>query len=247
MQQLISGRRPVLEALKGHQPVEKILVQVGSHGSSLDRIRELAEKKHIPITEISKQQFAELGATGESQGVAAVIATRSYVPVDAILAAARKRGEPAFLLVLDEIEDPHNLGALLRTAEAAGVHGVILPKHHSAPLSAVAIKASAGAALHLPIARVTNMVRALEELQGEGVWVVGTDAAADSAYDEFDFARPIAIVIGNEGKGIRRLVKERCDALVTIPMYGTVESLNASVAGGLVLFAAARARHRRGQ
>jgi len=146
-------------------------------------------------------------------------------------------------LILDEIEDPHNLGALIRTAECAGVHGVILPKHHAASLNETVAKASAGASLHLPAAKVTNIATTLEELRSKGIWIVGTDMQGEKAYDEMDYRGAIAIVVGNEGKGIRRLVKEKCDFLVKIPMYGKIGSLNASVAGGLVLFAAARSRH----
>ncbi|MBI3577832.1 MAG: 23S rRNA (guanosine(2251)-2'-O)-methyltransferase RlmB, partial [Ignavibacteriales bacterium] len=148
-----------------------------------------------------------------------------------------------FILVLDEIEDPHNLGALIRTAECAGIHGVIIPKHHSATVNQTVAKTSAGASLHLPIAKVTNVVQALDDLKSKGLWIVGTDMSGDKAYYEANLEGPLAIVIGNEGKGIRRLVKEQCDFLVTIPMYGKIGSLNASVAGGLVLFEAARVRH----
>ncbi|MCX6143879.1 MAG: 23S rRNA (guanosine(2251)-2'-O)-methyltransferase RlmB, partial [Ignavibacteriales bacterium] len=158
------------------------------------------------------------------------------------LQVSADKNESPFLLVLDGSEDPHNVGALIRTAECAGVHGVILPKHHAATLNETVAKASAGASLHLPAAKVTNIASALEELRSRGVWIVGTDMQGEKAYDEMDYRGAIAIVVGNEGKGIRRLVKEKCDFLVKIPMYGKIGSLNASVAGGLILFAAARSR-----
>jgi 23S rRNA (guanosine2251-2'-O)-methyltransferase len=162
-----------------------------------------------------------------------------------MLASARDRKEQPFLLLLDEIEDPHNLGALLRTAECAGAHGVIVPRHHTSPMTATVVKASAGASLHLPIAKVTNLAATIGSLQEAGIWVVGTDERAPKSYREIDYRSPVAIVIGNEGKGMRRLVKERCDELVRIPLFGKIASLNASVAGGLVLFEVARSRSSR--
>ncbi len=177
-----------------------------------------------------------------SQGVVAVVGTKRYVEVDDILDAARKRGEPPFLLVLDEIEDPHNLGALIRTAECAGVHGVIIPKHHAAEVTTTVAKTSAGASEYLPVAKVVNVANTLDELKQKGFWIIGADSGAERLYTEVDYAGSIAVVIGNEGKGIRPLVKEKCDFLVKIPLFGSIESLNASVAGALILYEGVRKR-----
>lgn len=244
--EIIVGRRPVLEALKSGTPVEKILVLFGTKGNAIDRIYALAKQRGIPVTQAAKQRFRELGEESVTQGVAAVISSVMYVDVEDLLEVARSKNEPAFILVLDELEDPHNVGALIRTAECAGVHGVIVSKHHSAAIGQTVAKTSAGASMHLPIARVSNIAQALDELKQHGVWILGTAMEGDRAYDEADYSGPIAIVVGNEGRGIRRLVKEKCDVLVRIPLYGKIESLNASVAGALVLFEAVKARHRRG-
>ncbi len=239
---LLTGRQPVLEALKSGRPIEKIYVAFGSHGSVIEKLKNLARRGGIPVVELSKQRFAELAGDQHAQGVAALLSPRAYTDVDALLEAARARNEQPFLLLLDEIEDPHNLGALLRTAECAGVHGVILPKHHTSPLTPTVVKASAGASLHLPIAKVTNLASTIETLKHEGIWVVGTDDGAPTSYRDVDYRGAVAIVIGNEGKGMRRLVRERCDTLVRIPVFGKIQSLNASVAGGLVLFEVLRSR-----
>ena len=243
MHNLIIGRHPVLESLRSESPPEKIYVLFGTRGSAIQQIQQLARRLGVPVKEIDRQRFFELSADPNAQGVLAVGATKHYIDLDALLNIAAEKQEPPFLLVLDEIEDPHNVGALIRTAECAGVHGVILPKHHAATINETVAKTSAGASLHLPAVKVTNIASTLEELRSQGIWIVGTDMQGEKAYDEMDYRGAIAIVVGNEGKGIRRLVKEKCDFLVKIPMYGKISSLNASVAGGLVLFAAARGRH----
>lgn len=199
----------------------------------------------VPLKGIDRHRFLELCSDANAQGVLAIAGTKAYLEIDEILKTATDKGEAPFLLVLDEIEDPHNLGALIRTAECAGAHGVIIPRHHSASLNETVTKASAGASLHLPAARVTNIARALDELRSRGVWIIGTAIQTPKSYDEVDYTGAIAIVIGNEGKGIRRLVQEKCDFLVRIPLYGKVGSLNASVAGGLVLYEAARGRNKK--
>jgi len=243
MQTLILGRHPVLESLRSASPPDKIYILFGTKGSAIQQIQQLAKRQGVPVKEIDRQRFLELSSDPNAQGVLAVGAMKQYVDLDALLLVAEEKKGPPFLLILDEIEDPHNVGALIRTAECAGVHGVILPKHHAASLNETVAKASAGASLHLPAAKVTNIASTLEELRSKGVWIVGTDMEGEKAYDEIDYRGAIAIVVGNEGKGIRRLVKEKCDFLVKIPMYGKIGSLNASVAGALVLFAAARGRH----
>ncbi|MGH2568292.1 MAG: 23S rRNA (guanosine(2251)-2'-O)-methyltransferase RlmB [Bacteroidota bacterium] len=242
---IIFGRQPVLEALKSGTPIEKILILFGTKGSAIDRIRSLAKQRGIPTTEANKQRFQELAEDSAMQGVVAFVSTTAYVELSDLLDVARKKNEPPFLLILDELEDPHNVGALIRTAECAGVHGVIVPKHHAASVGETVAKTSAGASLHLPIVRVSNIVQAMEELKENGVWVVGTAMEGDRTYYDTDYKGPIAIVVGNEGRGMRRLVKEKCDFLVKIPLYGKIESLNASVAGALVLFEAARGRHQK--
>jgi 23S rRNA (guanosine2251-2'-O)-methyltransferase len=239
----IIGRKPVIEALRAGTAVEKIVIRQGLKGPVLDAVRSLAREQGVPVAEAEEKLFRELAGDGNSQGVLAVAGEIRTTDVEEILERANRRGEAPLLLILDEIEDPHNVGALLRSAECAGVHGAILLKHHSPPLAGTVAKASAGASLHLPIARVANLSQAISLLKEAGVWVVGTDGAAERTIYAYDYSAPTAIVVGNEGKGIRRLVKEKCDVLLKIPLFGKIASLNASVAGGLVMFEAARWRH----
>jgi 23S rRNA (guanosine2251-2'-O)-methyltransferase len=244
MPNLLVGKQPVLEALKSGVPIEKIFVLHHSRLPIVEKIRHEARRKGVPMTEVDAKRFQEITSDEHAQGIAAYVSTKSYVePEDLIALAAKKREEP-FLLILDEIEDPHNLGALIRSAECAGMHGVIIPKHHAATINETVAKTSAGASAHLAVARVTNVAQTLDELKTRGMWIIGGDMTAEKLYDEVDYSGPTAIVVGNEGKGIRRLVKEKCDFLVKIPMYGMIESLNASVSGALLMFEAAKARHR---
>jgi 23S rRNA (guanosine2251-2'-O)-methyltransferase len=175
MQNLIIGRRPVLESLRSDTPPEKIYVLFGTRGNALQQIQQLAKRQGVPVKEIDRQRFLELSSDPNAQGVLAIGATKQYVDIEALLQVSADKNESPFLLVLDEIEDPHNVGALIRTAECAGIHGVILPKHHAATLNETVAKASAGASLHLPAAKVTNIASTLEELRSKGVWIVGTD------------------------------------------------------------------------
>ncbi len=253
--EMIFGRQPVLEALKSGTPIEKILILFGARGSAIERIRSLAKQRGIPVTEANKQRFRELAPSrfagseqaddSTTQGVVAILSTKAYAEIDELLNIAKEKNEPPFLLILDELEDPHNVGALIRTAECAGVHGVIMAKHHSPSVGHTIAKTSAGASLHMPLAKVSNIAQTLDELKQDGLWIIGAAMESDRTYFEADYKGPIAIVVGNEGRGIRRLVKEKCDFLVRIPLYGKIESLNASVAGALVLFEAARRRHER--
>ena len=245
MSELIVGRQPVLEALKSARQLEKVMLVFGVHGAAIQRIRQLAREQGIAVSEIDKKRFGELCHDVAAQGVAAVVATREYVDIDEILSVARRKGEPPFVVILDEIEDPHNLGALIRTAECAGAHGVVIPKHHSATITQTVVKTSAGASLLIPIAKVTNLTRTLEELKGQGLWIVGADMRGERMYDDFDYSGALALVVGSEGKGIRRLVKEKCDFVVKIPLFGKIESLNASVAGAIMMYEVARTRHKR--
>jgi len=245
MDNLIIGRQPVLEALKSRQPIERILILHGTSGSHIDQIKQLARKLAIPVKDSDKERFAELAGDTQAQGILAIIDSYRYVEVEEILAIAQEKSEPPFIMILDEIEDPHNLGALIRSAECAGAHGLIIPLHNAASVNSTVVKTSAGATAHLPIARVTNIAQTLDELKKAGVWIVGTEMEAGKLYCEHDYRGALAIVVGNEGKGIRRLVKEKCDFLVKIPMHGKIESLNASVAGALVMFEAAKNRNKK--
>jgi len=239
---IIAGRQPVFEALKAGTLIEKIVILYGVKGDSIERIKAMAKRNGIPWTEVSKQKFRDLVSDLTTQGIVAIVGTKKYVEVDDIIALAAERNEPPFILVLDEIEDPQNLGALIRTAECAGVHGIIIPKHHAVSVNQTVVKTSAGASEYMLVAKVTNIAQCLDELKKKGVWIVGTDSEAEKLYSEIDYTSPLALVIGNEGKGVRHLVREKSDFLVRIPLFGKIESLNASVAGALVMFEAVRAR-----
>lgn len=236
MQNIIAGRKPVMEALKSGGRIEKVVFLAGVQGSVIRELEELAEQRHVTVVHANKQEFRELATDQTTQGVVAIVPTKQFVDLDQLLAIPLQRGEKGFLLVCDEIEDPHNLGALVRTAECAGVHGVIVPRHHSAPVTSTVVKASAGATEYVAMAEVTNIVAALEELKEKGYWIVGLDGGGEREFREVDVSSPVALVIGNEGKGIRRLVREHCDHLVRIPLFGKIESLNASVAGALAMY-----------
>ncbi len=240
---IIAGRNPVIEALKAGTIIEKVVILAGVKGSVIEKIKQMTKRNRVPCVEVGKQKFRDLVSDTTTQGVVAIVGTKEYVDLDDILAMAGQRKEMPLLLILDEIEDPQNLGALIRTAECAGVHGVVIPKHHAASVNQTVAKTSAGASEHLPVAKVVNIATTLEELKQKGFWIVGTDAAGDKSYTEVDYSTPIAVVIGNEGKGIRQLVKEKCDFLVKIPLYGKVESLNASVAGALLMYEVVRKRN----
>ncbi len=242
MNNLIVGRKPVLEALKAGTLIERIVLLQGVRGDVISEITSLAERQKVPVGQASRQDFRELASDVTTQGIVAVVARRHSASVEDILARVAADHAKGFILVLDEIEDPHNLGALIRTAECAGVHGVIVPRHHSAPINAATIKAAAGATEHLPVAEVTNLSTTLDELKQAGYWVVGLDMDGDKAYANVDYRTPVIIVVGNEGKGIRRLVREHCDFVASIPLFGKVGSLNASVAGALVMYEVVRQR-----
>lgn len=242
MSEIIVGRHPVAEALKSGKPIEKLILLYGVKGTAIEKIRQLAKQRGIVVTEANRQRFREIAEDTTTQGVVAIVQTKKYVELEEILESSKKRGEPPFLLILDEIEDPHNVGALIRTAEAAGVHGIIIPKHHSASLNQTVAKTSAGASEHLPAAKVTNLAQTIDALKKNGIWIIGLSLDAEKDYDQIDYSGPIALIVGNESKGIRRLIAEKCDFLVRIPMIGKIQSLNASVAGGLVMYEALRAR-----
>ncbi|MBI4810814.1 MAG: 23S rRNA (guanosine(2251)-2'-O)-methyltransferase RlmB [Ignavibacteriales bacterium] len=239
---IIAGRNPVMEALRSGRLIEKVVILAGVKGSAIEKIKQLAKRNRVQFVEVGKMKFRDLVSDTTTQGVVAIVGTKKYVEVEDILKKAEQKNEKPFVLILDEIEDPHNLGALIRTAECAGVHGAIIPKHHAATINQTVAKTSAGASEHLLAAKVTNIVTTMDEMKQKGIWIVGTDSNAEKFYSEIDYNGPIALVIGNEGKGVRQLVKEKCDFVVKIPLYGKVQSLNASVAGALMMYEVVRQR-----
>ncbi len=242
----VVGRRAVLEALRAGQPVSRIFVSRAAHGrGALREIVAEARARRIPVQAVDPRRLDALGRGAPHQGVAALAAVQPLVALDDLLRRARERGEVPFLVLLDGVEDPRNLGAVIRTAEAAGAHGVVVPRRRAAGLSPAVARAAAGATAHLPVAGVSNLVGAIERLKAEGVWVIGADPAASERYDEVPLAPPIALVLGSEGRGLHRLVRERCDRVVRIPLHGSVASLNVSVAAALLLYEVVRHRNHR--
>ena len=239
---IIEGRNAVIEALRAGTPVDKIYLARGETDSALGHIASTARSKGIVVVECDRRKLDGMSRTHSHQGVIALAAVREYASVDDILAAAREKGEPPLIVVCDELSDPHNLGAVIRTAECAGAHGVIIPKRRSAGLTAVVAKTSAGAVSHIPVARVPNLTACLKELKDEGLWVFGADTAGDRTLYEADLKGPAAIVIGSEGDGMGRLVAEKCDFRVRIPMKGKLNSLNASAAAAILIYEAVRQR-----
>lgn len=238
----IEGKNAVMEALKAGRPIDKVYIAKGEQDKALRFIAQKAKAAGAVISEVDRRKLDFMSVTHAHQGVIAVAALREYVTVADILNAAREKGEAPLVVVCDEISDPHNLGAIIRTAECAGAHGVIIPKHRSAGVTAVVEKTSAGAVEYMPVARVTNLAAALEELKQSGVWVYGTAAEGDRSLWEADLTGGTAIVIGSEGDGMARLTREKCDFLLSIPMKGRISSLNASAAASVVLYEALRQR-----
>ncbi|MGM9607138.1 MAG: 23S rRNA (guanosine(2251)-2'-O)-methyltransferase RlmB [Oscillospiraceae bacterium] len=239
---IIEGRNAVLEALRTDTPIDKIYLAKGETDAALGHIASTARGKGIVVVETDRRKLDERSITHSHQGVIAVTAVREYATVEDILNAAREKGEPPLIVVCDELSDPHNLGAVIRTAECAGAHGVIIPKRRSAGLTAIVAKTSAGAVSHVPVARVPNLPALLKDLKKEGVWVFGTAADGDTTLYDADLKGPAAIVIGSEGDGMGRLVAETCDFKVSIPMKGKLNSLNASAAAAILLYEAVRQR-----
>ena len=238
---IIVGRNPVSEALRGGREIDRILVSKGEKNGAVVGILAKAKKKNIPIKEVDPRKLDYTSGHANHQGIIAFAAVKEYASVDDIFELAESRGEKPFIVVLDEIEDPHNLGAIIRTAECTGVHGIIIPKRRSVGLSFAVSKASAGAVEYVPVARVTNISNTIEELKKRGVWVYGADMNGED-YTKCDLSGACAIVIGNEGKGISRLVRQKCDVIVSLPMKGKINSLNASVAAGILMYHAAKGR-----
>ena len=239
---LIEGRNAVIEALRAGTSIDKIYLQKGETDRTLGHIASTAREKGIVVVDADKRKLDSMSRTHAHQGVIALASVREYVSVADILNAAREKGEAPLIVVCDEISDPHNLGAIIRTAECAGAHGVIIPKRRSAGLTSVVGKTSAGAVSYVPVARVPNIAALLKELQKEGVWVFGTAAEGTTTLYDADLKGPAAIVIGSEGDGMTRLVREGCDFLVSIPMKGRISSLNASAAAAILLYEAVRQR-----
>lgn len=241
----IEGRNSVLELLESGKDVNKIFVTRGEKHGSINKILGIAKERKIIVVEKDKKQMDEMAQEENYQGVIAIVPPFEYVEISDILEVAKERNEDPFVIVLDGIEDPHNLGSIIRTAETAGVHGVIIPKRRAVSVNSTVNKASAGAVEHMKIARVTNISDAIEELKKAGLWVCGTAVDTNKYYYNQDLTEPLAIVIGNEGKGIGEKVKKNCDFLVKIPMKGKVQSLNASVSTGIVVYEAVKQRIRK--
>jgi 23S rRNA (guanosine2251-2'-O)-methyltransferase len=243
MNEFIEGRNPVLEALKANRPINNILLAKGiGHHPTVSEIIKLTKEKRISLHWDEKKALDKISRTGRHQGVIAFAAAHAYVEVETLLRLAKDRNEPPFIILLDGIEDPQNLGAILRTADAVGAHGIVILKRRAVGLTAGVARASAGAVEYVGVAQVPNLSTAIEDLKQAGLWIIGVEAEGEKSYAETDLSGPIAVVIGGEGKGISRLVKENCDLLANIPMRGKISSLNTSVAAGLVLYEAFRQR-----
>lgn len=241
----LEGRNAVLEVLKSGRDIEKIIVQKGNVEGTIRRIVGIAKEKGVVVQEVVKQKLDEMSQTKNHQGVIAIVSEHEYADIEDIINSAESKGEKPFIIILDNITDPHNLGAIIRTAECAGAHGVIIPKRRSVGLTAVVGKTSAGAIEYMPVARVTNIARTIDDIKSRGIWVACADMGGDDYFDaSLDGA--LALVIGSEGEGVSRLVKEKCDFTVSIPMYGKISSLNASVAAALLMYEAVRQRNYKG-
>lgn len=242
MNDWIYGRHPVLEALRSERSVEKVLLAENISKNSVREIVELAKAEKVPYQWVPRVRIDQLTEGQNHQGVAAQVAPYKYASLDTLFKRAEQKQEHPFFLLLDGIEDPHNLGSILRSADAAGAHGVVIPKRRATGVTSVVAKTSAGAAQHVPVVRVTNLNRVADELKERGIWLVGSDGSADRSYTEVDYSMPVALVIGNEGSGIHSLLKKKCDFLVKLPMKGKVTSLNASVAAGILMYEVLRSR-----
>jgi len=232
----LEGRNSILEALKANRTINKLFVAKGDREGSIRQIIAIARQKKIIITEVERNALDSMSSTKAHQGIIAFVAVKEYVEVDDILKIAEEKGQPPFIIILDEITDPHNLGAVLRTANAVGAHGVIIPKRRAIGLTSTVSKASAGAIEYMPVSRVTNISQTLEYLKKKNVWIVGTDSSGEKAFYDSDLKGPIALVVGSEGEGISKQIRENCDFVVNIPMKGEISSLNASVAAAIVMY-----------
>ncbi|MCI9017067.1 MAG: 23S rRNA (guanosine(2251)-2'-O)-methyltransferase RlmB [Clostridia bacterium] len=232
----VEGRNAVLELLEAQKNINKIYISKGERHGSINKIIELAKKNKIIITQLEKEKLYKMAKTSNCQGIIAIVPPFDYCEVYDIIQKAKEKKEEPFILILDGIEDPHNLGSIIRTAETAGVHGIIIPKRRAVAVNSTVNKVSVGATQYMKIARVNNINDTINNLKNEGIWICGTDISTDNCYYNQNLKGPIAIVIGNEGSGISRLVKENCDFLVKIPMQGKITSLNASVSTGIIVY-----------
>ena len=242
MDTIIYGRNPVLEAVNAGFEIDRVLIMEGASGPQINQIIAVLKEKNILFRFTGKKKLDQLSENHNHQGVLAFVAAHKYCTVDEILAKASEMAENPLIVIADGLSDPHNLGSIIRTANAAGAHGIIIPKNRSVSLNATVLKVSAGAALYTPVARVTNISSTIDYLKENGVWITGTGLSDNQNCYEADFKGPTAIVIGSEDKGISRLVSEKCDFMVKIPMIGEIQSLNASVAAGVLLYEAVRQR-----
>lgn len=238
---LIEGRNEVIEALRSGRSIDRIYIQDGLHDGKLDTVRREAKKRGLRTDFVERKRLDDMSETGMHQGVIARAAAYAYVKVEDILKMALKKGEDPFIFLLDGIEDPHNLGAMIRTANVCGAHGVIIPKDRAVGLTPTVVRSSAGALNYTPVAKVTNLVRTMEDLKKRGLWFVGADMGGESMYEK-DLKGPVGIVIGAEGRGLTKLVRDACDFVVSIPVKGEIESLNASVAAGVLAYEVTRQR-----
>ena len=240
--EILSGKNPVLEALRSGREMNKVWIAGGVKKAGVAELLQLAKEAGIIVQFVPKNKIDQLTDGAVHQGIAASVAAYRYAEIDELFELATKRNEDPFFLILDELEDPHNLGSILRTADATGVHGVIIPKRRAVGLTGVVAKTSTGAIEHIPVARVTNLAQTVEDLKKRGVWIAGTDAKGSADYRRMDAKLPLAIIIGSEGKGMSRLLKEKCDFLYNMPMVGHVTSLNASVAAAVLMYEVLRNR-----
>lgn len=239
---VLVGRNAVTEALKSGRGINKLWIASGDREGSVAEIAALAKERGIVVQYVERAKIESLAGGHRHQGVLAYVAPVPYAELDDILKAAEEKGEAPFLVLLDELEDPHNLGALLRTADATGVHGILIPKRRSVSLNATVAKTSAGAVEYVPVARIGNIAQTLKKLKEKGFWVAGADMDGEKAYYEADLTGPLVLVVGSEGKGMSRLTKEACDFIVRMPMVGRINSLNASVAGSILMYESMRQR-----
>ena len=239
---ILFGRNSVMEALKGNREIDKVLVQKGEKEGSVIKIISLAKSKSVVVQEVEKAKLDELTGREKHQGVLAYVAAHEYVSVDEILEEAAEKGEQPFVVILDNIQDPHNLGAIIRTAHNAGAHGIIIPKRRAVGLTGTVSKSSAGALEYMKVAKVSNIVQTIRELKERGLWIACADMDGKTLYEE-DLTGPIGIVVGSEGEGVSKLTRDNCDYIVSVPMYGKVTSLNASVAASLMVYEVVRQRN----
>ena len=238
--EMIAGKNPVLEALRSGREINKLWIAEGVKKSGVQELIELAKERGVLVQFVPKQKIDKLA--DNHQGIVASVAAYDYAELDDLFNVAQSKNEDPFFIILDELEDPHNLGSIMRTADAIGAHGIIIPKRRAVGLTAVVAKASTGAIEHVPVVRVTNLAQTVDELKDRGVWIAGTDAKGSQDYRKMDATLPLALIIGSEGKGMSRLLKEKCDFLYHLPMIGHVTSLNASVAASLLMYEVYRKR-----